>query len=282
MMGTRDTPSSAGRTSVQAIVDALSSPVRREILWLVWDTERSAGEIAASFDLTPGTISSHLSALRGAGLLEMRRDGTFRRYRADRSAMEAVLPLLGSSDDKWNVADDIPERKLAHSGVQQWVSVGVEVPITREEAFASFTDGSRFSDFLGVPVSIEDGRFSARLEWGTRVRGRYEVVAPPDLIAMRWDFDDDAIPVPGRQLVAYLRFDSDPSGCRVEVHQVAADPAQAEFLSVAWSLVLGRLVEHTAHLGEPQKRRRARPKHLGDDAAPTVRASTTPSGDPPR
>ena len=65
-MGTRDTPSSAGRTSVQAIVDALSSPVRREILWLVWDTERSAGEIAASFDLTAGTISSHLSALRDA------------------------------------------------------------------------------------------------------------------------------------------------------------------------------------------------------------------------
>ena len=54
-MGTRDTPSSAGRTSVQAIVDALSSPVRREILWLVWDAERSAGEIAASFDLTAGT-----------------------------------------------------------------------------------------------------------------------------------------------------------------------------------------------------------------------------------
>jgi DNA-binding transcriptional ArsR family regulator/uncharacterized protein YndB with AHSA1/START domain len=263
-MGTRDTSSSAGRTSVQAIVDALSSPVRREILWLVWDAERSAGEIAASFDLTAGTISSHLSALRDAGLLVMRRDGTFRRYRADRAAMEAVLPLLGSSDDKWNVADDIPERTLARTGVERWVTVAVEVPLAQAEAFASFTDGSRFSAFLGVPVSIEDGRFSARLEWGTRVRGRYEVVAPPDLIAMRWDFDDDAIPVPGRQLVGYLRFHPAPTGCRIEVHQVAADAQQAEFLSAAWSLVLVRLVAHSAHLGEPPKRRSARPKHRGD------------------
>jgi DNA-binding transcriptional ArsR family regulator/uncharacterized protein YndB with AHSA1/START domain len=281
-MGTRDTASSAGTTSVQAIVDALSSPVRREILWLVWDIERSAGEIAASFDLTAGTISSHLSALRDAGLLVMRRDGTFRRYRADQSAMEAVLPLLGSSDDKWNVADDIPERSLARTGVQQWVAVAVEVPLTQAEAFASFTDGSKFSAFLGVPVSIEDGKFSARLEWGTSVRGRYEVVAPPDLIAMRWDFDDDAIPVPGRQLVGYLRFHPVPSGCRIEVHQVAADTQQAEFLSVAWSLVLGRLVEYAAHLGDPPKRRRARPKHLGDDARSKGESAPTPDGDPPR
>lgn len=281
-MGTRDTPSGAGRASVQAIVDALSSPVRREILWLVWDTERSAGEIAASFDLTAGTISSHLSALRDAGLLVMRRDGTFRRYRADRSAMEAVLPLLGSSDDKWNVADDIPERSLARAGVQQWVAVTVDVPLTQEEAFASFADGARFSAFLGVPVSIEDGRFSARLEWGTRVRGRYEVVAPPDLIALRWDFDDDAVPVPGRQLVGYLRFQPVGSGCRIEVHQVAADAQQAEFLSVAWSLVLGRLVAHAAHLGEPPKRRRARPKHLGGDAAPEEEIAPTPGVDPAR
>ena len=118
---------------MQAIVDALSSPVRREILWLVWDAERSAGEIAASFDLTAGTISTHLAGLRDAGLLVMRRDGTFRRYRADRAAMEAVLPLLGASDDKWNVADDIPERSLARTGVEQWVTVAVEVPLTQED-----------------------------------------------------------------------------------------------------------------------------------------------------
>jgi DNA-binding transcriptional ArsR family regulator/uncharacterized protein YndB with AHSA1/START domain len=266
-MGTPNGERSTGSTSVQALINALSSPVRREILWLVWDTERSAGEIAAAFELTAGTISSHLNALRDAGLIVLRRDGNFRRYHADRAAMETVLPLLGSSDDKWNVADDIPEQSLAQTGSQHWVAVAVEVPLTQERAFESFVDGARFSDFLGVPVSIDDGAFRAELEWGTKVRGRYEVIAPPELIAMRWDFDDQAVPVPGRQLVGYLRFHSVDTGCRIEVHQAASDAAQAEFLSVAWSLVLGRLAEHAASTGRPPARRPARPKHLDADTA---------------
>jgi hypothetical protein len=85
---------------------------------------------------------------------------------------------------------------------------------------------------------------SRQLEWGTKVRGHYEVTAAPALIALRWDFDDDAIPVPGRQLVGYLRFFDEPAGCRIEVHQRAADARQAAFLSTAWSMVLGRLKEH--------------------------------------
>lgn len=93
-------------------------------------------------------------------------------------------------------------------------------------------------------MELHDGRFSAELEWGTRVRGRYEVVAPPDLIAMRWDFEDEAVPMPGRELVGYLRFTPSQRGCTVEVHQCAADPAQATFLSSAWSMVLGRLRSH--------------------------------------
>jgi hypothetical protein len=47
--------------------------------------------------------------------------------------------------------------------------------------------------------------------------------------------------VPGRQLVGYLRFFEEPTGCRIEVHQRAADARLATFLSTAWSMVLGRL-----------------------------------------
>ena len=136
----------------------------------------------------------------------MRADGTFRYYRVDRAAMEAALPLLASSDDKWHAADDIPERGLATASLEHWVTVSTDVGLDQAAAFASFADGERYSAWLGVPVTIEDGRFSTELEWGTRVRGRYEVLAPPELIAMRWDFDDGVTPVPGRQLVGYLRF----------------------------------------------------------------------------
>jgi DNA-binding transcriptional ArsR family regulator/uncharacterized protein YndB with AHSA1/START domain len=257
----------AGEPGLQATIDALSSPVRREILWMLWDAELPAGEIAAGVHVSAGTVSSHLSALRKAGLVAARVDGNFRYYRLVHTAMEAVLPLLAGSDDKWHAADDLPER--AHAGassVQQWVTVSTDVGLDREQAFASFADGDRYSEWLGAPVTIEDGRFSAELEWGTRVRGRYEVVAPPDLIAMRWDFDDEVTPVPGRQVVGYLRFFDRDGGCRVEVHQGAADAEQAEFFTVAWQMVLGRFTQAVlAGWGDLHRRapRPKRPKHRG-------------------
>ena len=48
---------------------ALSDPVRREILVLLKDGKKSAGEIAENFDMTNATISYHLSQLKKAGLV---------------------------------------------------------------------------------------------------------------------------------------------------------------------------------------------------------------------
>jgi DNA-binding transcriptional ArsR family regulator/uncharacterized protein YndB with AHSA1/START domain len=229
---------------LQLVLDAVSSPIRREILWLVWDEELPAGAIAEAFDLAAPTISSHLAALTAAGLVTRRVDGNFRRYRADRDAMALLVPLLASGSDRWVPADDIPEREVADSRVEHWVHVATDVPVPPAEAFEDFVDDTRYSAWLGVPVTLSDGRFSAELEWGTKVRGHYEVVAPPALIAMRWDFEDDAVPVPGAQLVAYLRLAPTDGGTHVEVHQHAPTAEQAEFLVAAWSLVLGRLSEH--------------------------------------
>lgn len=248
----------ARERGLQATIDALSSPVRREILWMLWDRELPAGEIAAGCHLTGGTVSTHLAALLEAGLVSVRPQGTFRYYRLERAALEVVLPLLASSDDKWTTADDLPERALARASTGHWLTVSVDTGMDPTAAFDAFADGDTYSAWLGVPVTIEDGRFTAEMEWGTRVRGHYEVLARPALIAMRWDFDDGVTPVPGRQLVGYLRFFPTSAGCRVEVHQAAEDPEQAEFLSTAWSTVLGRL---QAHSERPQHTPRApRPK----------------------
>ena len=250
-------------TALQRTIEALTSPVRREILWLVWDAERSAGAIASAFHLSAGTISSHLAALRKAGLVDLRRDGTFRWYRTNRAAMAAVVPLLGVSDTKWTTADNLPERDLATVSAGHWVTVSTAVPLGREETFVCFTSGDRYTEWLGVPVSIEERRFAAELEWGTRVRGHYEVVAPPELIAMRWDFEDADVPLPGAQLVGYLRFHPSGSGCRVEVHQQAENAEQAEFLTVAWSMVLGRFTEYAVRGSGPASPRPTRPKRRG-------------------
>ena len=58
---------------------------------------------------------------------------------------------------------------------------------------------------------------------------------------MRWDFDDGDIPVPSDERVAYLRLSGDTSTTHVEVHQLVADQHEADFMRIAWSMVLGRL-----------------------------------------
>ena len=63
-------------------LQAIAEPRRREILRLVWDRELPAGDIAARFDVTRPAISQHLRVLREAGLVNERRDGTRRLYRA--------------------------------------------------------------------------------------------------------------------------------------------------------------------------------------------------------
>jgi DNA-binding transcriptional ArsR family regulator len=73
---------------------ALASPRRREILRLVWDGERSAGEIAATFDVSWPAISQNLRVLRQAGLVTERRAGTSRLYSADRKALEPLEAYL--------------------------------------------------------------------------------------------------------------------------------------------------------------------------------------------
>lgn len=244
-----------------SLFDVLSSPVRREILWLTREQELSAGEISMHVDRSAATLSSHLAVLREAGLLDMRVDGNFRRYRCSLPALEAAMPLLAADDRRWITADELPEAGRAHPTTGFAVVVDVEAPVTPEVAFSAFADETRYAEWLGVPVSIRDGRFRATMEWGTEIRGVYEVVNPPTLIAMRWDFDDDAVPLPGRELVAYLRVEPVEHGARVTVHQLAATNEQAAFLSTAWSVVLGRFA--TAHTTEegPSPRER-RPKHL--------------------
>jgi len=72
----------------------LTEPRRREILRLIWDGERSAGDIAAHFDISFGAVSQHLARLRDAGFVAVRADGNHRYYRAERTALAPYRPML--------------------------------------------------------------------------------------------------------------------------------------------------------------------------------------------
>lgn len=223
------------------VIAALGSPVRREILRLIWDAELPAGRIAEAFDLTKPTISQHLSVLRDAGLVTMTAAGTSRLYRAQPDALRGLHGALEGTG-KWVTADDTPEQSTSHARTVPAVVVTVEVSTDQPTTFAAFTDPAVYSRWLGVPVTIADGRFAATMEWGTEVRGHYLFTAPPELIVMRWDFEDDNVPVPGADLTGYLWVRPGPrKGSTVEVQQLVESDAQAEFMEAAWSVVLGRL-----------------------------------------
>jgi len=235
---------------IPRIIRALNSPVRREILSLIWDHELPAGEIAAAFDVTKPTISQHLAVLRQAGLVTTTAVGTSRRYRA---RPEVLRGLHGALDTpgKWSASDDAPERALSQAHTIPVVVAVAEVATDQATTFAAFTDPAVYSRWLGVPVTIEAGRFSCTLEWGTHVRGRYEIVHPPELIVMRWDFEDDTVPVPGGEMTGYLRISPSEGGARVEVHQLVDTLDQAHFMELAWSTVLGRLCTGVVSASDP-------------------------------
>ena len=78
----------------EAGLRAIASPRRREILRLVWDRERSSGEIASHFNVSWPAISQNLRVLKDAGLIKERRVGTSRLYRADRAALRPLESYL--------------------------------------------------------------------------------------------------------------------------------------------------------------------------------------------
>jgi len=68
---------------MEPILRALATPRRREILRLLWDRERTAGQIHRALgDVTFGAVSQHLRVLAETGLVQGRRDGRSRLYRA--------------------------------------------------------------------------------------------------------------------------------------------------------------------------------------------------------
>jgi len=85
-----------------AVLSAVASPRRREILRLVWKNELSAGDIHRAMpDVTFGAVSLQLRALLQAGLVEARADKHNRMYRA---CPEALGPVGAMLERMWDDA----------------------------------------------------------------------------------------------------------------------------------------------------------------------------------
>lgn len=102
---------------------ALAEPRRVEILRLVWREERRAGDIAAAMPVSFGAVSQHLSVLRAAGLVTVRRAGRERWYAADHVALG---PLAAVLEQMW--ADKLGELKRLAEAEQRRLDACVSRP----------------------------------------------------------------------------------------------------------------------------------------------------------
>jgi DNA-binding transcriptional ArsR family regulator len=68
----------------------LADPVRRRVIELLAEGERTAGAIAEQFPTSRPAMSRHLRLLREAGLVTVREEGTRRIYAVDRASLTAV------------------------------------------------------------------------------------------------------------------------------------------------------------------------------------------------
>jgi DNA-binding transcriptional ArsR family regulator len=87
----------------------VSAPRRRAILRLIWDRERSAGDIHRALgDVTFGAVSQHLRLLEGAGVVSCREQGRQRIYLARK---DALGPLGAYLESMWSsVLDQLKVR----------------------------------------------------------------------------------------------------------------------------------------------------------------------------
>ena len=79
---------------INETLKAISDPVRRDILSMLKDGKKSAGEIAEQFNLTGATVSYHLAKLKSADLIAEEKQKNFIFYQLNTSVFEEVLSWI--------------------------------------------------------------------------------------------------------------------------------------------------------------------------------------------
>ncbi len=91
---------------------ALADPTRRQIVEILGEGERAAGEIMERFDMSAPAISQHLKLLREARLVRVRVAGQRRIYSLDDEGLRVVEVWIGQVRRFWGGRLDALEREL--------------------------------------------------------------------------------------------------------------------------------------------------------------------------
>jgi len=89
---------------LNAAFGALSDPSRREMIRLLLQKPRRAGELAECIAMSPQALSRHLRVLRKAGLVSdhgIDDDARVRIYRVHAAALQPVQHWMAQVEDLW-------------------------------------------------------------------------------------------------------------------------------------------------------------------------------------
>jgi len=96
--------------------DVLGDPVRRRILELLADGEHASGEVVAivqeEFDISQPAVSQHLATLKGAGLVNGRREGRCVYYRVEPRGITPLVDWIAHYRAFWTEHVDRLEQLL--------------------------------------------------------------------------------------------------------------------------------------------------------------------------
>jgi len=79
---------------MNSLFKALNDETRRQIIELLKDKDRNAGEIADHFDISKPSISHHLDILKRADLISSEKKGQFIMYTLNTSILEDLLSWI--------------------------------------------------------------------------------------------------------------------------------------------------------------------------------------------
>ena len=103
--------------------DVLGDPVRRRILDLLAEGERSAGEVVAAvreeFGISQSAVSQHLAVLRTSGFATMRPEGNRRLYSLDTAGFREVDAWVSRFRHLWGARLDALETEIARGKAQR-------------------------------------------------------------------------------------------------------------------------------------------------------------------
>lgn len=98
------------REHLTRVLEAISQPVRREILNQLRNGEKPAASLAARFPVSFPAVSQHLAVLKQAGLVNERRAGRQRIYHLRAKPLKEVYDWIGAYEQFWsNKLDQLGE-----------------------------------------------------------------------------------------------------------------------------------------------------------------------------